>query len=131
MSASGPLESAIAALKTGRPVRIESGDPITILSVETADDAILGLLDPEAAAPLLISGRRAAALSLGNRREAADPHEPVLVERSAWLSPGTALDIVDPGKDSSRPPLGPLVPTALDRPAEAAAALKLARLAGL
>ena len=55
------LQRVIAALRTGRPVRIESKRPLTILSVETGDAAMLVELDPEARAPLLISGWRAAA----------------------------------------------------------------------
>ena len=37
---------------------------LTILPVETASDELLHLLDPEGKAPLLLSGARAAALSL-------------------------------------------------------------------
>jgi GTP cyclohydrolase II len=104
---------------------------LTILSVETGDAEMLGVGDPEGTAPLLISGWRAAALSLGNRRESADPAEPVLIERAPWLDPHAARAIVDPGQDSDRAPSGPLTPVAVDRPAEAKAALRLARLAGL
>lgn len=131
MSEARQLASAVAALKTGRPVRIESANPITIVSVETADEAILRLVDPDGTAPLLISGQRAAALSMANRREAGDPGQPALIKRSEWLTPEVAREIVDAGQDSNRPPLGPLIPIALDRPEEASAALKLARLSGL
>ena len=80
---------------------------------------------------MLISGQRAAALSLANRRDAANPGEPVLIERPKWLDAGAAKAIADPGQDADRAPLGPLAPIAVANPAEAAAALKLARLAGL
>ena len=131
LSGADEIERAVAALKTGRPVRIESSRPLTILSVETATEAMLEWLDPTAKAPLLISGWRAEALALANRRESADPANPVLVERSDWLDPASARSIADPGKDGDRSPLGPLQPIDLDSPAEARSALKLARLAGL
>ena len=125
------LADAIAALKSGRPVRIESASPLTILSVETASAEALALADPEALAPILISGQRAAALSLANRRDAADPGEPVLIERAEWLDGEGAKALADPGQDGDRAPLGPLAPMNIPNPAEAKAALKLARLAGL
>lgn len=125
------LQRAIAALRTGRPVRIESKRPLTILSVETGDAAMLAELDPEALAPLLISSWRAAALSLANRRDAADPAGPVLIQRADWLDPEAARALADPGLDADRPPLGPLSPIALTDLIAATAALRLARLAGL
>jgi GTP cyclohydrolase II len=131
LSRPSDLQLAIASLKTGRPVRIDSDNPLIIASVETAGAAILSLLDPHSKAPLLVSGWRAAALSLANRREAADPADPVLVERSGWLDACSAREIADPGRDADRPPLGPLQPIPLDRGEEAKASLKLARLAGL
>jgi GTP cyclohydrolase II len=126
-----PLRNAVAALRTGRPVRIESDQPLTVLSVETATGEMLQLADPDANAPLLISGGRAAALSLANRLEAADPAEPVLVQRSDWLNEESARELADPGRDMNRSPQGPLQPLALAQPAEARVALKLARLGGL
>lgn len=131
MSSDGSVRSAVAALKTGRPVTVAAEQPVTVLSVETADLETLALLDPESRAPLLVSGWRAAALSLANRRDAADPAEPVLVERSEWLDPDSARSLADPGQDSERPPIGPLTPLALDSHDSAVAALRLARLAGL
>lgn len=131
MSAPTGLEQAIAALKSGRAVRIESGKAISVLSVETASAETLALADPEARAPMLITGQRAAALSLANRREAADPLDPVLIERTSWLDATSAKALADPGQDAYRAPLGPLTPVGVDFQAEAAAVLKLARLAGL
>ena len=104
---------------------------LIVASVETTTPELLEMVDPAAAAPLLISGRRAAALSLSNRREAADPAEPVLIRRSAWLDAEAARSLVDAGRDADRAPLGPLQPAPLEEPAAARAALKLARLAGL
>lgn len=131
MTAGDPLRKALAALRTGRPVRIESDRPLTVLSVETAASEMLDLADPETMAPLLISGWRAAALSLANRLEAADPAEPVLIQRSEWLNADSARKLADAGRDMDRSPLGPLQPIAVTQPGEARAALKLARLAGL
>jgi GTP cyclohydrolase II len=121
----------MAALRTGRAVRVESKTPLTVASVETAGPDMLALLDPGSTAPLLISGWRAAALSLANQRDAADPAEPVLIERSAWLDAASARAIADAGTDLDRAPLGPLKPLPLERIEEAKAALKLARLSGL
>jgi GTP cyclohydrolase II len=123
-----PLEAAIAALKLGRPVRIES---LAFAAVETASAQLLAMLDPASDAPLLLSGRRAAALSLANARDAADPTQPVLIERAEWLDAAAALALADPGQDLVRAPVGPLRPLPVERPRLAAAALKLARMAGL
>ena len=131
MSDPQQLQRAIAALRIGRPVDIDSNRPLTVLSVETGDSAMLAELDPEARAPLLLSGWRAAALSLANRREAADPAGPVLIERADWLDPQAARALSDAGRDADRPPLGPLNPIALEEVDAATAALRLARLAGL
>jgi GTP cyclohydrolase II len=104
---------------------------IAVVAVETATAELLDLLDPDGAARLLISGVRAAALSLANARDAADPGLPVLIERSTWLEADTALELADPGRDLARSPVGPLQVSRLDDAEAAAAALKLARLAGL
>ncbi len=128
MSQRQAVETAVAALKTGRPVRVGS---LTFVSVETASAAMLLLLDPAGSARLLISGHRAAALSLANLREAADPDRPVLIERSPWLDAAAAQALADPAQDLGRAPLGPLQPIALEAEAEARAALRLARRAGL
>jgi GTP cyclohydrolase II len=128
----GPaFRRAIAALRAGRPVRIEGPEPIAILAVETATPELLALLDPDGKARLLISGERAAALSLANLKDAADPAQPVLVERSDWLDAETALSLADPGQDLDRGPVGPLQPVPCDCAICAKAALTLARSAGL
>ena len=125
------MAHAIAAIRSGRPVRIEGAKPIAIASIESITAEQLALLDPAGAAPLLISGARGAALSLANERDAADPERPVLLARADWIDPESALDLADPGRDFDRAPTGPLEPMAFDFPEEAAAALQLARLAGL
>jgi GTP cyclohydrolase II len=126
-----PIRKAIAALRAGRPVRIEGPQPVAVIAVETATTELLELVDAERSARLLISGERAAALSLGNLKDAADPVQPVMIERSTWLNAETALELVDPGRDLDRAPLGPLHPVLCDCAETAKAALILARSAGL
>jgi GTP cyclohydrolase II len=130
LSASAPVRRAIAALRAGRPVRIDSTVPLTVLSVETGGDT-LAMLDAGQTAPLLLSGRRAAALSLANALDAADPADPVLIERSPGLDADTALALADPGQDGARAPVGPLQPIPLAELPQARLALSLARRAGL
>jgi len=125
------MAHAIAALRAGRPVRIDAVTPITIVAVETASPEMLELLDPERRAKLLISGERAAALALANLRDAADPLQPVLIERADWLDSDSALALADPGRDLDRGPIGPLHPIPCDCADAATAALALARSAGL
>jgi len=60
------MARAIAALRAGRPVRIEGPQPVAVLAVETATPELLELVDAKREARLLISGERAAALSLAN-----------------------------------------------------------------
>ena len=131
MSSAGPVEQAIATLRSGRPIRIDGPQPIAVAAVETTTADLLALLDPDQRAPLLISGERAAALSLANTRDAADPAQPALVGRAEWLDVAAARALVDPGRDLDRGPLGPLTPVPCDSVQAARAALTLARLAGL
>ena len=126
-----PTAKAIALLRAGRPLRIDGEAPFAIAAVETTAQALLDLLDPKQEAPLLISGQRAAALSLGNLKDAADPIQPVVIEHSAWLDAASALALADPGRDLDRGPIGPLQPLPCDWPAGANSALMLARSAGL
>jgi GTP cyclohydrolase II len=125
------IRRAIAALRAGSPVRIEGAQSVGVLAVETASDEMLQIVDPERKARLLISGERAAALSLANLRDAADAGRPVLVEHENWLDAEAALALADPGQDFERGPIGPLHPVPLDHPECAQAALDLARSAGL
>ena len=125
------VRSGIAALRAGRPVRIEGPCPTGVASVETASQELLDLVDPDHCAKLLISGERAAALNLANERDAADPGEPVVIGRADWLDAAGALAIADPGRDLDRAPIGPLRPVTPDCVETARAALDLARLAGL
>ena len=131
MSRPGAVERAIAALRTGRAVRIGGSEPFAFVSIETATPELLEVVDPRAKAPLLISGRRAIALSLANERDAADPALPVLLAREPWLDVAAAMTLADPAQDFSRGPIGPLRPLHLQSPEPAKAAIALARAAGL
>ena len=122
------LERAIAGFRAGRPVRIGGS---AYLAVETATDDLLALVDPASSAPLIVSGPRAAALGLGNAREAGDLAHPVQIRRSDWLTGETGRALADPQQDFARGPIGPLTAEALDYSEEASAALGLARHAGL
>ena len=128
MSHGGALEQAIAALRAGRPLML---DCQPILALETTSAALLALLDPDRTATLLLSGPRAAALGLGNARDAADPAAPVMLRRSAWLDQPAALALADPARDLDRAPIGPLQALPVADLALAGGALTLARLAGL
>ena len=125
------IRTAIALLRAGRPVRIDGTNPLAVLAVETATQALLDLVDEAHVAKLLISGARAVALNLANERDAADPSAPVVLGHAPWLDAATALAIADPGMDLDRAPLGPLQPVILQSPESARAALDLARSAGL
>ena len=127
----GAVRTGIALLRAGRQVRIDGPVPITVLSVETGTEELLGLLDPDRKAKLMISGERAAALNLANERDAADPGAPVVIGHEDWLDAETALAIADPGKDLDRAPVGPLHPVAPDCAETGRAALDLTRAAGL
>jgi GTP cyclohydrolase II len=118
----------IAALRAGRVVGIGS---LAVVSVETATDDLLRLLDPESRAAVLLSGARAAALGLANQRDSASPREPVLIKRARWLDPDTVRDLVDAGRDFARFAPGPLQAAAPADMAGARASLALARRAGL
>ena len=112
-------------------MRIDGSASIAILAVETATPELLDLLDANHQAKLLISGQRAAALALANLREAADPAQPVLIERSEWLDADTAQALANPGRDLDRGLIGPLKPVACAAADTCGAALALARSAGL
>ena len=126
------IRRAIAALRAGRPVKIDGDQPITIVAVETATPELLDLIDPSRTARLLISGERAAALALANLREAADPAQPVLIKRSqlagcrysCWRLP-------IPATISSAGQLGRLRPFRSTARKRRDRALSLARSAGL
>ena len=114
------VRDAFRALRRGDAVRVGS---LTVSSVETAE--------APAGSQLLLSGERAAALGLGNRRESADPATPVLLARADWLDAPASRSLADPARDFSRGPLGPLTPCPVGELPDAKAAIALCRLAGL
>jgi GTP cyclohydrolase II len=119
---------AIDALRRGWPVAING---VSLLAIETADAGRLAAFDPEAQTAVLISSGRAATLKLANQIEAADPDQPVLVDRAPWLDFAAATALADPSLDLATPLKGPYRTLPLADPAPAAAALRLARIAGL
>ncbi|HEY8592302.1 MAG TPA: GTP cyclohydrolase II [Sphingomicrobium sp.] len=131
MTGGEAVRRAIALLRAGRPVRIIGSADFTAAAVETTSAELLELRDAGRTARLLISGNRAAALKLANERDAADPANPVIIERAPWLDAAAAKAIADPARDLDRGPLGPLQPVGGACVETAEAALSLARSAGL
>lgn len=126
------VAKAIDALRRGWPVEIRAGDQrLYLLAVESADEASLPAFDPDSCANILISAARAQTLRLANQREAADPEAPVLVQRESWIDLAGAMALADPVQDLSTPLKGPYRARHIDAPRAAAAALRLARLAGI
>jgi GTP cyclohydrolase II len=126
------VAQAIDALRRGWPVRIDDDSgTITLLAIETADDRRLRAFDPRGAADVLLSGGRAATLKLANQVGAADPVQPVLIERTSWLDLAAAHALADPTLDLATPLKGPFRSKACPALRSAKAALELARLAGL
>jgi len=112
----------VDALRHGWPIQV--GSSPHLLPVETAPG--------EASSRYaLISFARAATLKLANQREAADPHAPVLVRAAEPLDLAAARPIADPSLDLAVPLKGPFLAEPLDWAEEAAAALELARIAGI
>jgi len=123
---------AIDALRRGWPVAIGEGDPaLALLAIETADAERLAAFDPDATAAVLVSAGRAATLKLANQREAATPDAPVTIERAPWLDMAAATALADPQLDLATPLKGPFRAIATPLPDLAAAALQLARIAGI
>lgn len=119
---------AIDALRRGWPIRIGA---LALLPVETADAVRLAAFDPADSAPLLLSAGRAATLKLTNQREAGEPDAPVLIDRAPWLDFAMATALADPQLDLATPMKGPFRAIPLIAAADATAALRLARIAGL
>ena len=123
---------AVDALRRGWPVAIRGGDgTLRLLAIETADVERLSAFDPEGRAPVLLSAGRAATLKLANQRDAATPDAPVLVERVPWLDFDTGTALADPQLDLATPLKGPFRAIPIEAGDAAAAALRLARVAGL
>ncbi|MBB3982621.1 GTP cyclohydrolase II [Sphingobium fontiphilum] len=123
---------AIDALRRGWPVTVSAADgALRLMAVEGADAVTLAAFDPDGAADILISATRAATLKLTNQRAAADPDQPVMIARTPWIDAGVAMAIADPVRDLGSPMKGPFATAPLPAPLAAAAALRLARLAGI
>lgn len=118
---------AIDALRRGWPVRVEEPDgALDLLAVESADDAARAAFG---SGDILLSGERAVTLKLTNQRPAATPG-PVRLENAAGTV-AAALAIADPALDLANPLKGPFRTVATGGEAAAAAAMTMARHAGL
>ena len=123
---------AIDALRRGWPIAIcGGGDPVALLAVETADAGRLAAFDPGDGAPILLSAGRAATLRLANQADAAIPDAPVLVARAPWIDFDCAVALADPQLDMATPMKGPFRAIPVPQPEVMAAALALARTAGV
>ncbi|HEX7872176.1 MAG TPA: GTP cyclohydrolase II [Sphingobium sp.] len=139
MNQSRDAARAIDAIRRGWAVRVRGaeGQALLLLPVEGVGVGDLAAFDPDGTAPLLLSGARAATLKLVNQRDAADPERAVLVERPVAVDDGPeaslaqAMATADPVRDLMNPLKGPYHALPLGQPELAAAALRLARLAGL
>ncbi len=118
---------AIDALRRGWPVAIDCA--ITLLAVESADLGRLAAFDPDGTADILIAASRAATLKLINQLSAAIG--PVIVQRTDWLDLSAAMALANPVSDLAHPLMGPFQTVDCHAPESAAAALELARHAGL
>ena len=113
---------AIDALRHGWTIAI---DGLILLPAETGFGA-------EVTAPqMLISCARAATLKLANQREAAAPEAPVLLRGAEPFDLNAARALADPALDLTYPLKGPFLAEPLADPVSAAAAMELARLAGI
>lgn len=124
---------AIDAIRRGWPIAIHApGEAaLVLLAVETADEGRLADFAPGGDYHLLISSGRAETLKLTNQLGAADPDQPVAVERAPWFDMALATALADPQRDLATPLKGPFRTLPLAQPTAAAAALQLARIAGL
>jgi GTP cyclohydrolase II len=127
LSGGRAVARAIDALRRGWPV-VLGGMPL--LAIETADESGLTEFDRDGPADLLIAGNRAVTLKLANQRDGV-PTGPVRIERAPWLDLAGATAVADPALDLQSPLKGPFRTVPLAEPAEAEAAIRLARMAGL
>lgn len=118
---------AIDALRRGWPVRVVGADgALDLIAVESARDAELAGFS---SADLLISGERAVTLKLTNQRAAATPGPVRLGDAARTVA--AALAIADPALDLANPLKGPFYTLATGGEDAAAAAMTMARHAGL
>lgn len=114
---------AIDALRHGWPLAAAGAPPLQ--PVETAFGEGLR------ADLLLISASRAATLKLANQREAAVPGAPVLLRGAEPFDLAAARAVADPSLDLATPLKGPFRALPIAWAEAGAAALELARLAGI
>ncbi|MDZ3833240.1 MAG: GTP cyclohydrolase II [Sphingopyxis sp.] len=120
---------AIDALRRGWPVRVSGADgALDLLAIESASDAALAAF-ADTPADILLSGERAVTLKLTNQRAAATPG-PVRLHEAA-TNVAAALAIADPALDLANPLKGPFSTAATAGETAAAAAMVMARHAGL
>jgi GTP cyclohydrolase II len=114
-------------LRHGWAIRVSGADgALDLLPVETA------FAEPDfTASRMLISDARAMSLKLANQRDAAAPHAPVLVRGTEPFTLDLARAVADPALDLRYPLKGPFLAEHLGASEAAAAALELARLAGI
>ena len=117
------MAQAVDALRHGWPVKLPGGQ--VLLPVET------GAAPGARSDQLILSHDRAATLKLTNQREAARDMTPVLVRATEPLSLVEALPVADPSLDLANPLKGPFRAQELAFSQDAAAALELARIAGV
>ena len=130
MSGFRAVARAIDACRRGWPVVVQGADgTIVLLAVETSDAARLAELPGGDAADVLLSLERAGTLDLAGPVLAGSGA--VRLAAAPWLDLAAASALTDPALDPCRPPGGPLRPVATGGDQAAAAAIKLARLAGL
>ncbi len=123
---------ALDSLRRGWPIAIRGdGEAVGLLAIETADAGRLAAFDPTGDAPILLSAGRAATLRLANQAEAAVPDAPVMVERTFWIDFDCAVALADPQLDMATPMKGPFRAIRVVQPDVMAAALVLARTAGV
>ncbi|WP_294357684.1 GTP cyclohydrolase II [uncultured Sphingomonas sp.] len=123
---------AIDALRRGWPIELRAPgeEPLTLLAIETADEGRLRAFASDDYGVLISSGR-AETLKLLNQRASGDPDQPVVIEHAPWFDMALATAIADPQHDLSTPMKGPFRTLENRRPIATAAALQLARIAGL
>ncbi len=121
-SAARRVAQALDALRHGWPIVLDGC--FTLLPAETG-------LGQARSRTMLISAARAVTLKLANQREAAVPEAPVLIRGAEPFDLASARALADPALDLTWPMKGPFLAEALDWREAAAAAMELARLAGI
>lgn len=118
---------AIDALRRGWPVRVTGADgALDLLAIESAGDAVLAGFG---SGDVLLSGERAVTLKLTNQRAAATAGPVRLADAANGVA--AALAIADPALDLANPLKGPFRTVATGGEDAAAAAMTMARHAGL